>query len=125
MRWIPLAVAMAISATLVAPANAETVLGSRKVAYKSETDVIPVPGKKRFRAVRLCVSNHAVRFRDVDVVFGNGGRDDKAVRRVIPAGECTRWMDLRGGARNIRRIVLRYDTYGDKGARAVVTAFGR
>ena len=107
------------------PAVAETVLGSRKVAYRSETDVIPVPGKRRFGAVRLCVARHAVRFRDVDVVYGNGAKDDIPVRRIIRAGECTRWVDLRGRRRNIARIVLRYDTFGDAGPRAIVTVYGR
>ena len=108
-----------------APAVAEDVLGSRVVAHRSETDVIPVPGKQRYSAIRICVKRRAVRFRDLDVVYGNGGRQDLAIRRLIPAGECTRWINLLGKRRDIRRIVLRYDTFGDRGPRAVVTAYGR
>lgn len=114
-----------IAGASAGPAVAETVLGSRKVAYRSETDVIPVPGKRRFGAIRLCVARHAIRLRDVDVVYGNGAKDDIPFRRIIGAGECTRWADLRGRRRDIARIILRYDTYGDAGPRAVVTAFGR
>ena len=87
--------------------------------------MIAVPGKQRFGSIRICVKRHAVHFRDLDVVYANGGKDDLPVRQVIPAGECTRWIDLRGGQRNIRRIVLRYDTWGNSGPRALIEAWGR
>jgi len=119
------ALALAAAIGLSGPAHAVDVLGSREVAYGSDTDVISAPGTKRYGAVRLCVTRHAVRFTDVDVVFGNGGKQDVPVRRVIAAGECTRWVNLRGPRRNIARVVLRYDTYGDNGLRAVVTAKAR
>ena len=114
-----------LSGLTAGPAVAETLLGSRKVAYLSETDVIPVPGKRRFGAIKLCVTRHAVRFRDLDVVYGNGGKDDISVRRIIRASECTRWANLRGRRRNIARIILRYDNYGNAGPPSVVTAYGR
>ena len=117
--------AVLLAGVSASPAAAETLLGSRKVAYLSETDVIPVPGKQRFEAIRLCVARHAVRLRDVDVVYGNGAKDDIPFRRIIGAGECTRWADLRRRRRNIARIILRYDTFGNAGPRAVVTAYGR
>ena len=123
-RMIGFAAAVLVALTGWA-ARAEQVLGAKVVAYGSETDVIPVPGKKRFGAIKICVHDHAVRFRDLDVVYGNGGKDDIPVRRVIPKGDCTRWVDLRGPRRNIRRIVLRYDTYGNAGPRAKITAWGR
>ncbi len=118
------AVAMTAAGT-AASAAAEDYLGTRVVAYGSETDVIEVPGPKRFTAIKLCVSDRAVHFRDLDVVYGNGARDDLKLRVVIPKGDCTRWIDLRGGDRNIRRIVMKYDTLPNTGPRAKVTAFGR
>lgn len=123
----PMGIAALVVAAVIglgAPAQAD-ILGTREVAYGSETDVIGAAGPKRYGAVRLCVSRHAVRFTDVDVVFGNGGKQDVAVRAVIPAGECTRWINLRGPRRNIARVVLRYDTYGNAGPRALVTAEAR
>jgi len=116
-----LAAMLAIPAT---PASAE-LLGTRVVAYGSETDVIRVPGTTRYSAIKICVYDHAVRFRDLDVVYANGGRDDLPLRRVISAGDCTRWIDLRAGRRDIRRIVLNYETWGNSGPRAKITAQGR
>jgi len=116
---------VAVLAIGAAPSLAETLLGSRTVAYNSETDVIQVPGAARYRSVRFCVVQRAVHFRDLDVVFRNGGQQDLQVRSVIPAGDCTRWINLRGPRRNIARIVLRYDTLDNSGPRAVVRAYGR
>lgn len=107
------------------PALAATLLGTRTVAYGSDTDVIPVPGAARYHGVRLCVAERAVEMVDVDVHFANGGHQDIALRAVIPAGECTRWVDLDDPARNITALVLRYSTYGNAGPRAAVTAWGR
>jgi len=107
------------------PSLAKDYLGERVVNYGSEKDTILVPGAKKYRSVQLCVKVHAVRFRDVDAVFGNGGRQDFKLRRVIGKGECTRWINLRGPKRNITKIVLRYDTYGNAGPKARVIAYGR
>lgn len=115
-----------VAMTLPAPvAHANDFLGERLVAYNSETDVIPVPGAERYRSVRLFVKVHAVRFTDVDVIFANGGGQDIKMRKIIGPGDCTRWINLRGPRRDIRRIVLRYDTYGNNGPRALVQAFGK
>ena len=123
-RILTVMVGLALAAIVATPASAE-LLGTRVVAYGSETDVIRVPGATRYSAIKICVYDQAVRFRDLDVVYANGGRDDLPLRRVIPAGDCTRWIDLRGGRRDIRRIVLNYETWGDSGPRAKITAQGR
>lgn len=119
-----LMVAAFVAATAV-PAAADTLLGARTVADNSETDVILAAGDARFNAVRICVAGRAVRFRDLDIVFQNGGRQDAPVRAVIAPGECTRWINLRGPARNINRVVLRYDALVNAGPQPVVTAFAR
>jgi len=107
------------------PVAAADFLGERIVSYGSETDVIQVPGTKRYKSIRLCVKQHAVRFRDLDVVFANGGKQDIAVKQVVAKGKCTRWINLRGPKRDIRRIVLRYDTFGNSGPRALVMSYGK
>lgn len=125
MKPVVLAAVLALSVALPGNVQAADILGTREVAYRSERDVINVPGRKRYREVQLCVKRHAVRFRDVDVVFGNGSRQNLVIRRIIPKGSCTRWIDMKGRRRDILRIVLRYDTYGDRGPRALVTARAR
>ncbi|MCA8932500.1 MAG: DUF2541 family protein [Rhodospirillaceae bacterium] len=124
---VPAFLGFALGVAATAPAAAQQVdfLGSRMVADLSETDVIQADGAERYTAVRLCVAQRAVHFRDLDVFFANGGHQDSIVRLEIPAGDCTRWIDLRGGARNIDRIVMRYDTLVNMGVQAEVSAYGR
>ena len=106
-------------------ARAHDLLGTRTVAYLSDHDTIRVHQDRPFRQIRLCVSEHAVRFRDLDVSYRSGGRQDLKIRRLIPAGECTRWIDLNGKNRWLVNITMHYDTYGNAGPRAVVKAYGR
>lgn len=101
-------------------------LGSRTVADRTESDTIQVPGDARYGALRLCVENRSVHFKDLDVFFGNGGHQDATVSALVGPGECTRWIDLKGdGPRNIARIVMRYEMLINAGQQAVVKAYGR
>ncbi|MEM7189938.1 MAG: hypothetical protein AAF439_10035 [Pseudomonadota bacterium] len=120
------AAALVLVASIVAPATADArdLLGTKTVKLRAETDVVRTPGTQRYRSVQICVAQRAVRFGDLDIVFANGDKVDARVRNVIRAGDCTRWIDLPGARRDIRRIVLRYDTLGG-GKRAKVTAWGR
>ncbi len=119
--------ALAASVGLAAPARAhpQVMLGSREVGYLSDHDTIEVDTRWVFREIRLCVYRHAVEFRDLDVVFANGARQDVPVRRVIPKGECTRWIDLNGTARRIDKVRMYYATFAISAPRAQVRLFAR
>ncbi|RMD88542.1 MAG: DUF2541 family protein, partial [Alphaproteobacteria bacterium] len=116
MRRILAAIAVVLAAGLAfAPgAQAADVLGSRVVKYTSDTDVIPVPGHKRYKEIRFCVEDNSVRFRNVIVTFRNGGKQVIHVDRRINAGTCSPWYALLGWRsdikRDIRTITLHYDT---------------
>lgn len=99
-------------------------LGSREVTDRAEGDRIGV-GARRFDDIRLCVRRTAVRFYDVTVRFENGGKQDVALRRVVPKGDCTRAIDLKGSDRNIDAVLFRYEAASLGRKRAVVTLFGR
>lgn len=116
---------VAVAAFVALPAAADSFLGARIVADQSETDVINVGGNDRYQAVQFCVAQRAVHFRDIDVIFANGGHQDLPVRLLIGPGGCTRWIDLNGPRRDIAQIVLRYDTLINAGTQAVVVALGR
>ena len=118
-------IALIVSLGVALPAAAKDTLGVRIVDYGIETDVVPVPGTKRYGEVQLCVHQRPVHFRDLDIVFGNGGRMDATIRRVIGRGECTRWIDLGPARRNIREIIMKYDSINNSGPRAKVTIYGR
>jgi len=74
-----------------------------------DRDTIYLPGRTRQREIRLCAMNQPLRLRDFDVRFENGGRQDVGTRAVLPAGRCTRAVDLRGNRRDIASVRLRYE----------------
>lgn len=117
---------LAMTAAVPSQAEARWVfLGERAVALDGDRDVIRARGEGAFSKIRLCVTRRAVRFYDLDVVFGNGGRQDLRIRRIIEPGECTRAIDIRGNRRFIRRIIMKYETVGRRGRQAVVEVYGR
>lgn len=100
-------------------------LGCRDVNFRVDRDAIQVGRRDgSFRAVRLTVRGAPVEMFDLKVVYGNGERDDLSVRQVIPAGGATRWIDLRGRDRFIRRIDLAYRSVPTPRGRATVCAEG-
>ena len=108
-----------------APAYAWTLIGTRQVTDRVERDSIALPGPRDFRQLKFCVARHPVEFHDVDVYFANGGHQDIAMRERVPAGGCSRDIDLNGADRNITRIDFRYEETSARRARATVKVFGR
>lgn len=118
MRTMILA-ATGAAATLIAmsPADAQqwrwNERGWRTIGYTRvdgrDSDRINLPGFTRQRAIRLCAMNAPLRLRDFDIRFANGGRQDVNTRAVLPAGRCTRAVDLRGNRRDIASVRLRYE----------------
>ena len=74
-----------------------------------DRDTINLPGRTRQTAIRLCAMNAPLRLRDFDIRFDNGGRQDVTTRAILPAGRCTRAVDLRGNMRDIASVRLRYE----------------
>jgi len=105
------------------PGRWET-LGTQLVGFRTERETISGRGDGQFRAIRLCVTRNAVHFRDLDVEFGNGERQDLPVQRRIGAGQCTPALDLRGGARMIRQVVMVYQAMPNFRGQAAVTLQG-
>jgi hypothetical protein len=128
-RTLILAAATA-AATLAAtaPANAQqwrwNEHGWRTIGYARvdgrDTDTIYAPGNTRQREIRLCSLNAPLRLRDFDVRFANGGRQDVNTRAVLPAGRCTRAIDLKGNRRDIQSVRLRYEPFRRGFGRPVV-----
>ena len=107
------------AATLVAviPAEAQqwrwNERGWRTIGYTRvdgrDSDRIRLPGTTRQRAIRLCSMNAPLHLRDFDIRFANGQRQDVRTRAVLPAGRCTRAVDLHGNRRDIESVRLRYE----------------
>lgn len=96
----------------------------RTVAYTTvngrDSDSIRVPGTARYRQLRVCVYGGPIQMRDVDVRFRNGGHQDIGTRSLMRAGTCTRNLDLRGRARDVTRVNLKYTPLARGWVRPVV-----
>jgi hypothetical protein len=109
----------------VGPAAADwNLLGTREARDRTDRDTIVVEGARTFTKVRFCVYRHPVNFKDVDIRFRNGGRQDVSVAARIAPGACTRVIDLEGGARDIASITFLYEESSPSRHRAIVRAFG-
>lgn len=85
------------------------VIGNKTVNGRRDSDIISVPGRQRFRQVRLCAAAAPLRLRSFDIFFANGGHQRVQTREIIAAGSCTRAVDLNGQARNLASIHLSYE----------------
>ena len=101
-------------------------LGTQKVGFLKDRDVIHVGRKDGdFSKIRIRVKNNDVEFIDVNVVYGNGKKDDIRIRRRIKAGGETRAIDLKGNKRFIRRVEFVYKSRPSFKGQAVVELWGR
>jgi hypothetical protein len=79
-------------------------LVSSKGFKKDFTNVSEEHGK--FSKVRLHVDNAPVRIKRITLTFGNGDKFNVKVKKVFKRGQWSRWVDLPGGKRHIRKIVV-------------------
>ncbi|MCW3797802.1 hypothetical protein OMW55_08300 [Sphingomonas sp. BN140010] len=118
------AATMAATAPVAAQQWSYNERGWRTVGYSRvdgrDNDTIRLPGVTRQRAIRICSLNAPLRLRDFDVRFANGGSQDVNTRAVLPAGRCTRAVDLRGNRRDVEAVRLRYEPILRNAARPVV-----
>lgn len=96
----------------------------RTIAFETvdgrDSDRINLPGRTKQSKIRLCSMNQPLRLRDFDIRFENGGRQDVNTRAVLPAGRCTRAIDLKGNRRDIASVRLRYEPITRSWQRPVV-----
>lgn len=125
--------AVMASALLVGAAEARRdgmrnweLLGRQQVGFNVDRDVIHVGRRDGdFTRIKLRVEGNDVEFYDLKVVYGNGQRDDIRIRNRIRAGGETRAIDLKGGARFIRRVEMVYRSRPNFKGQAVVEVWGR
>lgn len=88
-------------------------LGTAVFDAKPQRDVIEVGGREgAFRAIRFTVQRSDVEVLDLKVVYGNGSAEDIRVRQSFKAGSSSRVIDLAGGRRAIRQIIVTYVARG-------------
>lgn len=107
-----------------APLRADwELLGSRRVSFAAEKDVITATHQGRFRAVKLEVEGGNLDMYNIRLVFGDGQTFSPQTRVEFHEGSWSRTIDLPGGARVIRRIEFWYKSELRRG-RAVVRVYG-
>ena len=101
-------------------------LGKKKVKYGLDRDEIKVTAKEGlFTKVQLRVKRGAINMHKCVLHFGNGDKQEVEIRKNIPRGGQTRVIDLKGGKRVIKKVVMWYDTKNKAKARAVVQVWGK
>jgi hypothetical protein len=100
-------------------------LGSNKVDFGRDRDVIRVgEAEGTFQSIFLEVRDGDVFVNDIEVVYGNGGRERLEINRMLRSGERSPPIDLRKDRRLIREIDLRYQARPGERRRPTVTVFG-
>ncbi len=120
-----------LAATLLPPSDAPpagdewTLLGSRRVSFAAEKDVIAVTAAAgRFTAIRFEVERGDLELYNVRVVFANGEAFSPDTRLEFRQGSQSRAIDLPGEARAISRIEFWYRSRVRRG-HATLRVFGR
>jgi hypothetical protein len=108
-----------------APVRADwELLGTRRVSFAAEKDVISAKHQGRFRAIKIELEGGNLDMYNIRVVFGNGESFSPETRVEFREGSWSRTIDLPGGARVIRRIEFWYRSELKRG-RATIRVYGR
>ncbi len=121
-----LIVCLGAAVALEAQAPRWKLLGTRKVTFRTERDVINVGADEGiFTKIKLTVKQSGVKFQDLKVYFANGDVFDVKIRKVIPIGGETRVIDLPGKNRIIKKVVFWYSSTTANARRATIRLYGR
>lgn len=101
-------------------------LGTKKVSYKLDRDVIRIGYKDgSFKKLKVLVTGGSLNMYKMKVEYGNGSHDLIPLRHNFAKGSDSRIIDLEGGNRVIKDITFWYDTKNRAKKRATVHVFGR
>lgn len=115
----------AFSFTITPPAKWEK-LGTRKVNYGLDRDVIPVTvAKGGFTKLKIQVTGGGINMHKMIVEYGNGTKDEIELRHNFTKKSGSRIIDLQGGKRIIKKITFWYDTKNIAKRRGTIHVFGR
>lgn len=98
-------------------------LGTRRVDFRAERDVIGASAQGRFRALKIEVEGGNLEMFNIRVTFGDGDVFSPETRLVFREGSWSRTIDLPGEARIVRRVEFFYRSEGRRG-RATVRLYG-
>ena len=125
VRLAAAAAALLIAAPIAAAETGWTGIGHREVNDSVDRDTIRARGGHMYRQIMLCVERAPVRLYELVVRYRNGGSQNVRIRALVPAGRCSRNIDLRGRNRDIEAVDFTYEAASLGRQRARVELFGR
>lgn len=91
-------------------AQRERLLGTKDVDDKLDKDEISVTGwQGDVRRIRFRATQRPIRIYRCEIDFRNGRNQACNVNAIIRAGRYSRWIDLNGDERVIRKVTLWYE----------------
>jgi hypothetical protein len=116
---------LAVALAAVAVLQSWEPLGSRRVSFAVDHDVIEVGAREgTFNAIRIEVDGGTLEMYNIVLTFGNGDTWSPNTRVVFRPGSWSRLIDVPGPARFIRKIEFFYRSRLRRG-QATVRVFGR
>ena len=85
-------------------------IGEVKADFKTETESISVLGADKFKSIKLKITDAPINIQDMKVYYESGDVEDITVRSEIKAGGETRVIDLKGPARELKKVSFTYKT---------------
>ena len=127
-----LTIAMTSTAAYASFGAKSIMLGSTSLTDRTDRDFLVLPRcagsrNKPVSHVKLAIKQYPAQIDYLKVVFQNGQKQQLAVKLHYRAGESTRWIDLIGPKRCLRKIVIVGDTdtfYNRPLAQAKVVVYG-
>lgn len=100
-------------------------LGSRKVNYRLDQDVIAVGAYEgTFKRLKIAVTGGSLNMHKMVIVYGNGDRDEVPLRYNFARRSSSRIIDLEGRRRIIKKIIFWYDSDNRSRRRATLRVYG-
>ncbi|NQY04763.1 MAG: DUF2541 family protein [Flavobacteriaceae bacterium] len=101
-------------------------LGSRKVNYKLDRDVIYVGAQDgRFKRLKFQLKGGSLNMHRMVVHYANGSKEEIALKHNFGRRSGSRVIDLKGNKRIIEKVVFVYDSKNASRRRATVHLFGK
>ncbi|MGN6421060.1 MAG: hypothetical protein ACTHMC_26340 [Pseudobacter sp.] len=100
-------------------------LGSSRVDYKMDRDVIRVDSRNAFSQLKFGVQGGAINMHRATIHFENGSTQEVNLRDNFRRGSASRVIDLQGNRRRIDRISVWYDTKQRSRKKAELIVYGK
>jgi hypothetical protein len=122
---VGLAVAMLAASVRADDENDWKVLGSAKIERKSGTTTIDVGGGEGLvKRIKFEVRGSDVTFKKATVTFEGGDPEEIDVRDEVRRGGKTRAIDLKGGNRAIKKVLIAFKVDKDTDRDAAIVLLG-